>query len=408
MNPTKVAGGLLPGNILLCKYPRVQRVRERILLRWLGGTKWTATDELGERLKLDISTLEEIWLLGEDRVLPPEVPRNRAVLQEDTDRIYTEADLRRLIDENKQWSDMEIVRLGVPEPPDLPFYKDSPEDLTVLGAWGPHRPLRIPGDHIVVVAEVFVEKGVSLGGTEVTMVGDEVGLGASGLKKIGDRVVKLAVIPMKDKEKFRKELHKDVWDPDTDPRVLKLMNLPGSAKRGRSFNDAAIACSEVAETEWPVEGPRTLRWVLDFMQRKGRDPRDHTVWWRTHAKLDEGAWGVSEHEDACDILHDALCWDQLDACNCASLERVARKIQTIEYHYRQRSDLKKIEAAGDGKLDFLTKELLSGKRGEAGTVCVSPDLVKYLQRETTDEVDKAKIERKLREERAAAAAAKKK
>ena len=52
----------------------------------------------------------------------------------------------------------------------------------------------------------------------------------------------------------------------------------------------------------------------------------------------------------------------------------------------------------------MSKDLLAGNRSETGNLMVAPALLSYLKKEVGEEVEKNKVERKLREERAAAKA----
>ena len=87
------------------------------------------------------------------------------------------------------------------------------------------------------------------------------------------------------------------------------------------------------------------------------------------------------------------------------MERIFRRIQMVEYHWRQKAEAKRLAEPNEGKLDPLTKDLMAGNRGETGTLLLCPALRVWMKTETAVEVDQNKNERKLREERAAAKAA---
>jgi len=402
---------LLPGMCLFVRYPaRIpgRRWRERILGHYYTDTKWWAFDEDGSDTNLDLAMVEEIVKIPEDRTFPAGITRANSLCQENTDRIYTPEQRRELIADTEVRARMERRRMGVPPPrPAPPFFTDKQPTGLVAGAWGPHQRPRVPGDHCVVIAEATNVTGVRAGGTVVPLDGTEAGIGEYGIKLLADgRAVKIRILPDAQREAYKLELYKDVVSIGDDPRVLELQNLGGTGMRGRLFIEGAKECVEVAAKDWPVEGPRTMSWILKYYRRRGKEPTDHSTFWKqVTTKLDEGAYGVEEHFALSEIIRDAIEYDQLDVCNLASMERIGRRIQMIEYHWRAKADLKRVLETPDGKLDPLTKDLFAGNRSETGILLVAPEMLQYLKKETTEETDKAKAERKLREERAAALAA---
>ena len=121
------------------------------------------------------------------------------------------------------------------------------------------------------------------------------------------------------------------------------------------------------------------------------------------AKLDDDAYGVGEYLALSEIVRDSLVYDQTDVTNLSALERVLRRLQMIEYHWKTRADQSRIDASGsDGRMDPLSKDLFGGNRGDKGDLMVCPELLKCIKVETVEEVDENKAERKLREGRTGA------
>eukprot|EP00973_Karenia_brevis_P037545 5180654-Karenia_brevis.AAC.1 len=54
------------------------------------------------------------------------------------------------------------------------------------------------------------------------------------------------------------------------------------------------------------------------------------------AKLQSDQWGVGEHEQLMKYLELAGEYDQLDLSNCAVIEAILRRAQTIEWVYHDR------------------------------------------------------------------------
>lgn len=114
-----------------------------------------------------------------------------------------------------------------------------------------------------------------------------------------------------------------------------------------------------------------------------------------------------EHQQCCRFMALAGMYDQLDVTNLACLEAVARRLQTIEYQYRERvrdSDQGTSSAgasmAGQVMITADEAELFAGSSHVASTICCAPALVEHVSRELEKEARVAKETRKAREERA--------
>ena len=170
----------------------------------------------------------------------------------------------------------------------------------------------------------------------------------------------------------------------------------------------AESIDEVATDEWPVTGPRTVSWVTAFFVRRATGPEDHHRWWRTTCRLNNSDWGVSEHGQCCRYLEVAGCFDQLDLPNVAVLELVARRLQTIEFQYRERvrqADRSMVfgsgvspTVAGSAPMTPEEADLFDGAERVHTTLCCSPQLVKHVTESLKDESMIAKEARKAREE----------
>ena len=111
----------------------------------------------------------------------------------------------------------------------------------------------------------------------------------------------------------------------------------------------------------------------------------------------------------CRILELAGTFDQLDIPNLASLEVVARRLETIEYSYkdRTRDGERGMPAAAAGSslggfnlLSFDEADLFDGSGHVGSTVCCAPSLVEHVSKELEKEAQIQKQARKAREERA--------
>ena len=195
-------------------------------------------------------------------------------------------------------------------------------------------------------------------------------------------------------------------DP-TDARVLPL-RFSKIGKRLRLWGDVAESIQEVSSEEWPVSGPRTTSWVVQFFVRRATGPEDHHRWWMTTCRLNNSDWGVAEHGQCCRYLEVAGGFDQLDLPNIAIVELVARRLQTIEFQYRERtrrSDSSMVfgmgvsaSVAGSVAISPEEADLFDGADRVHTTLCCAPALVKFVTEQLSDESKIAKEARKAREE----------
>eukprot|EP00973_Karenia_brevis_P036960 5095702-Karenia_brevis.AAC.1 len=70
----------------------------------------------------------------------------------------------------------------------------------------------------------------------------------------------------------------------------------------REFRDAVLSVSELNWTDFPVKGPRSVLWVLKFMDENGGTPLGWHAKWRADGKLQATDAGVATHELACKML----------------------------------------------------------------------------------------------------------
>eukprot|EP00971_Amphidinium_carterae_P346029 6487276-Amphidinium_carterae.4 len=99
--------------------------------------------------------------------------------------------------------------------------------------------------------------------------------------------------------------------------------------RYKEWQEVASCMLEQRMDEWPLEGPRTMGWVIRFFARQGVTP---TSWLERH--LRDHAYSatdrsVYELRALAEIMEDAGCFDQLQLSNQVSFELVVRRWQLI-------------------------------------------------------------------------------
>ena len=80
--------------------------------------------------------------------------------------------------------------------------------------------------------------------------------------------------------------------PADDARTLPIL-IGDDGVRFREFREGVRMLQESAWSDWPVCGPRTVRWVLAFMRDRAGTPTAHHTRWRTMCRLQPQDAGVS-------------------------------------------------------------------------------------------------------------------
>lgn len=166
---------------------------------------------------------------------------------------------------------------------------------------------------------------------------------------------------------------------------------------GLRFKEFRVAVQESKPTEfsdWPISGPRTVKYVLSQMLDHGGSAMGHHQAWRVACKLQPTDAPAMEHEAWSKVLQTLMTYDQVDVTNLAGGEMIVRALQRIEEKHKFK--LSAVDDAGEGAL-FMGSS--SGSR--VGSI-ICPKLTEWIGSEMQKEALVAKERRKAREERALA------
>ena len=264
---------------------------------------------------------------------------------------------------------------------------------------------------------LFVEAiGESIAGEQVPAAAEGVALGKRALVQTAAGAAAAELVPLTKVEEFIQRVTLPMAEDggDTTPRVdapvdarVLTVHYDRLGRRRREWGSVVSELHEVRFDEWPISGPRTTNWVAAFFERRGTGPEDHHRWWRSVCHLQVEDWGVSEHHQCCRYLEMAGTYDQLDLGNIGVLELIARRLETIEFQYRERVKSHFGYLAGgtvgvSGSAAMTTEEaqLFEGADRVQSTVCCSPLLVKHVSEQLRDVAEVQKQARKAREEQA--------
>ena len=193
---------------------------------------------------------------------------------------------------------------------------------------------------------------------------------------------------------------------DRDARILSLdvqSSTTGVSRRRRTWREVCDMLREDAYPDWPVPGPRTVKWCCMHINRRGGGPQDHHRSFRQAYGLQTGDWGVDAHGVALRSLEEGGLFDGLELCNLASLEVTMRHAQLVEYVYVQEAATREVKGGkGKGRMQAgLLDEasVFSGTHRETGEAMICPALLDYVAAEVERDASVMKQVRKAREER---------
>ncbi|CAK0855849.1 unnamed protein product, partial [Prorocentrum cordatum] len=187
-----------------------------------------------------------------------------------------------------------------------------------------------------------------------------------------------------------------------DLRTLAVeYNVRG--ERTRSFESARhLLREEVLDDAWPVEGPRTVQWLIEAFAHSGMAPVPRHHWWRQALGATTSDPGIDEHLFLSECIQHGLQYDQLNICNLACFESMARRYQLWEERYQER-----IRASTEGSVAAglaAERHLFLGGDRAKGYALISPELERWVAKRMEEQAAVLKERRKGREERALAAA----
>ena len=134
---------------------------------------------------------------------------------------------------------------------------------------------------------------------------------------------------------------------ERDMRILPTQfNLMGSPER--SLQSAATTSRQEAVI-WTLPGKvRTAPWCLAYLSTENLGLEGHHEKLRSLAGVDGAAWGIHENYQLMMTLKMALQVDQLDGSNCAVVENLFRRAQTIEFGWAERIRERENRVASNG------------------------------------------------------------
>ena len=117
---------------------------------------------------------------------------------------------------------------------------------------------------------------------------------------------------------------------ESHARVLPVQRGETTSEGWRDRKSLAGMISEPLFHDWPLEGPRTSKWLVKEIAKSGGGPLQHHQRWKTQLRAGDGDRSVHDHELLCMTVEVSGCYDQFDLSALAGMELVARRLQLIE------------------------------------------------------------------------------
>lgn len=171
--------------------------------------------------------------------------------------LWGQANIDAEMAEAAQVAEGERLRRGMAAPPDSPRPEVEP-------GFQPDGTLVVPDGHKWLLAEATADADPvgERRGDEVTNLTDaDRGLKNETLKLMPSGAYRRAASLSPEKAaELLKKVSEAKLKANSDPRVLDLKAMPGTARRGRSWDDVCKSCEKVDGSDCPLSGSITTPW----------------------------------------------------------------------------------------------------------------------------------------------------
>lgn len=170
------------------------------------------------------------------------------------------------------------------------------------------------------------------------------GRGRNGAKFVKNRAIRLVSASRTEVEEAPAQYRTPVHG---DPRVLWLKKIPGSNKRGRSWECACEGNQAEAVDDDPIDGARIIRPTMESFRASGKTPTQHSELWARATDLAPDAPAALRHMFHAETSDDGAVYEQVGLRNLTNAEQTARNWALTEWEERKKTEVKQL--ANDGK-----------------------------------------------------------
>lgn len=267
-----------------------------------------------------------------------------------------------------------------------------------------------PGEWVVITGGPGL--GIVLPDHQVSAYADKLRLGnfalVRGAAAAPDEVIVLQRVAVGGagavKDEFAALFPPEVATPRAEPADARIQPVMTAANGERFFEFHKHVARCKRETfdgkAWPLTGPRTVPYHAGEIAKLGVGAvTRHRTWVNeNHLKEDESATHL--HEVCSEVYELMVCIDQLDVFNLCCCEALVRHMQFVEHGVKKRRESRSPTAGAD------TSEYWLARPRSLGGAIISPELTEFIAKKAAADSAILKEQRKIIEERAAAAKAK--
>ena len=175
-----------------------------------------------------------------------------------------------------------------------------------------------------------------------------------------------------------------------DMRTLGVRRRKFTGERFLGFEDGMNEMAETEFSDWPLEGPRTTKWLGMQMVRSAPGPVARHHRWVKDAEIPSTDRSRFEHHVISEAFEKAVTYDCLQIANLASFEVLSRRLQHIEQAHIENPNV----------ADYSGSEFFMGSSEKKGGALVAPSLALHVAGKFRDEASIAKEQRKAKEAQA--------
>ncbi|CAK0889503.1 unnamed protein product, partial [Prorocentrum cordatum] len=118
-----------------------------------------------------------------------------------------------------------------------------------------------------------------------------------------------------------------------DIRLLGVPPRPDGSRQRLAWREAVPMMVENVIPGWLLDGPRTMLWCAQFIDRKRGGPAEHYNSFVAFYHLTKEDYGVAHYENIMKMMEHLACWDQVNLPDLVGAELAIRQAQLYEYIY---------------------------------------------------------------------------
>ncbi|CAK0848090.1 unnamed protein product [Prorocentrum cordatum] len=133
-----------------------------------------------------------------------------------------------------------------------------------------------------------------------------------------------------------------------DIRLVDVPPRPDGSRQRLAWREAVPMMVENPIPGWPLDGPRTMLWRAQFIDRRRNGPVEHYNSFFAFYHLSKEDYEVAHYEIIMKMIEHLGCWDQLNVPDFVGAELATRQAQLYEYIYSMEFVAQQSKGSKDG------------------------------------------------------------